>query len=156
TSYKLVHRSCAEYEVALELDALSHSEYVGGTRDGTWYDIIFPREHKFMTLFHRCASLKRQTLRPSNTLIQTLPKKPQWSLTPLLTPHPKAEKSTPGPRYYTTMKSAHVFKKSETGLDVQFQDHPIPSPEPNQVLIKVVVAGTNPKDWKYPLLIKAA
>ena len=32
---------------------------------------------------------------------------------------------------------------------------PVPSPEPDQVLIKVVVAGTNPKDWKLPLLSEA-
>lgn len=54
------------------------------------------------------------------------------------------------------MKSAHVFRKGEDGLDVKIQDIPVPSPEPDQVLIKVVVAGTNPKDWKYPLWFKGA
>ncbi|OQV01736.1 Alcohol dehydrogenase GroES-like domain-containing protein [Cladophialophora immunda] len=52
------------------------------------------------------------------------------------------------------MKSAHVFKKGEDQLDVQIKDIPIPKPEPDQVLIKVVVSGTNPKDWKYPILVR--
>ena len=52
------------------------------------------------------------------------------------------------------MKSAHVFVKSGTDLEVKLQDIAIPSPEPNQVLIRVVVAGTNPKDWKVPLWMK--
>ncbi|KIW97565.1 uncharacterized protein Z519_01149 [Cladophialophora bantiana CBS 173.52] len=54
------------------------------------------------------------------------------------------------------MKSAHVFKKGEDQLDVQIKDIPVPKPEPNQVLIKVVVSGTNPKDWKYPILVKGS
>jgi len=29
-------------------------------------------------------------------------------------------------------------------------DSPIPRPNANQVLIKVVVSGSNPKDWKVP------
>ena len=53
-----------------------------------------------------------------------------------------------------TMKSAHVFKKGDSQLDVQIKDIPTPKPEANQVLIKVVVSGTNPKDWKYPILVK--
>jgi NADPH:quinone reductase-like Zn-dependent oxidoreductase len=52
------------------------------------------------------------------------------------------------------MKSAHVFKKSDGELEVRIQDKPVPSPEPDQVVIKVVVSGTNPKDWKYPLFFK--
>ncbi|EXJ88209.1 hypothetical protein A1O1_05139 [Capronia coronata CBS 617.96] len=54
------------------------------------------------------------------------------------------------------MKSAHVFAKGESELEVKIQDIPVPSPEPDQVVIKVVVAGTNPKDWKYPLWMKSA
>ncbi|RYC65421.1 hypothetical protein CHU98_g811 [Xylaria longipes] len=34
---------------------------------------------------------------------------------------------------------------------VEIIDTPIPVPEDNEVVIKVVVAGSNPKDWKYPL-----
>ncbi len=30
-------------------------------------------------------------------------------------------------------------------------DSPIPTPNPDQVLIKVVVSGSNPKDWKIPV-----
>ncbi|KAL4972108.1 chaperonin 10-like protein [Aspergillus desertorum] len=44
------------------------------------------------------------------------------------------------------MKEAIVPK----GLSVQVVDSPIPTPRPDEVLIKVVVSGTNPKDWKYP------
>jgi NADPH2:quinone reductase len=29
-------------------------------------------------------------------------------------------------------------------------DSPIPEPEDNQILIKVIYSGSNPKDWKYP------
>lgn len=41
------------------------------------------------------------------------------------------------------MKEAIVPK----GLSVQIVDSPIPTPRPDEVLIKVVVSGTNPKDW---------
>lgn len=33
---------------------------------------------------------------------------------------------------------------------MQIVDSPIPEPKPDQVLIKVVVSGSNPKDWKVP------
>ncbi|KAI1371885.1 GroES-like protein [Hypoxylon crocopeplum] len=36
------------------------------------------------------------------------------------------------------------------GLKVEIIDSPIPKPNPDQVLIKVVVSGSNPKDWKLP------
>ncbi|EXJ87013.1 hypothetical protein A1O3_03970 [Capronia epimyces CBS 606.96] len=54
------------------------------------------------------------------------------------------------------MKSVQVFAKGANELEVKIQDIPVPSAEPDQVLIKVVVAGTNPKDWKYPLFFKDA
>jgi hypothetical protein len=41
------------------------------------------------------------------------------------------------------MKEAIVAK----GLQVSIQDVPIPEPQPDQVVIKVVVSGSNPKDW---------
>jgi NADPH:quinone reductase-like Zn-dependent oxidoreductase len=47
------------------------------------------------------------------------------------------------------MKEAIV--QSRSGVDVEIVDSPIPTPEATQVVIKVVVSGTNPKDWKYPL-----
>ncbi|KAM0810361.1 putative Enoyl reductase (ER) domain-containing protein [Seiridium cardinale] len=34
---------------------------------------------------------------------------------------------------------------------VEIVDTPIPIPQDKEVVIRVVVAGTNPKDWKYPL-----
>ncbi|KAI0438327.1 GroES-like protein [Xylaria telfairii] len=34
---------------------------------------------------------------------------------------------------------------------IEIIDTPIPVPEDKEVIIKVVVAGSNPKDWKYPL-----
>lgn len=36
-------------------------------------------------------------------------------------------------------------------LKVTIHDVPIPKPNADQVLIKVVFSGSNPKDWKYPL-----
>ncbi|ETI25926.1 hypothetical protein G647_02703 [Cladophialophora carrionii CBS 160.54] len=51
------------------------------------------------------------------------------------------------------MKSAHVYKKGDSQLDVQIKDIPIPKPNADQVLIKVIVSGTNPKDWKYPIRV---
>lgn len=54
------------------------------------------------------------------------------------------------------MKSAHVFKKGDSDVEVKIQDVDVPSPEPDQVLIRVVVAGTNPKDWKYPIFFGGA
>ena len=34
------------------------------------------------------------------------------------------------------------------GPKVHIVDSPIPTPEPDQVVTKVVVSGSNPKDWK--------
>ena len=76
--------------------------------------------------------------------------------------HHPSPRSRPGARPYhsttpprpATMKSAHVFKKGDSQLDVQIKDIPTPTPKANQVLIKVIVSGTNPKDWKYPILVK--
>ncbi|KAL4926419.1 zinc-binding alcohol dehydrogenase family protein [Aspergillus undulatus] len=44
------------------------------------------------------------------------------------------------------MKEAIVHK----GLSVKIVDTAVPTPRPDEVLIKVVVSGTNPKDWKLP------
>ncbi|KAL2024949.1 hypothetical protein VTK56DRAFT_3648 [Thermocarpiscus australiensis] len=44
------------------------------------------------------------------------------------------------------MKEALVSK----GPQVQIVDSPVPEPNDDQVLIKVVVSGSNPKDWKIP------
>ncbi|KAM0346304.1 hypothetical protein ACHAPU_005735 [Fusarium lateritium] len=47
------------------------------------------------------------------------------------------------------MKEAIV--KEDTSVEII--DSPIPKPGPGQVLIKVIVAGTNPKDWKLPTMM---
>lgn len=47
------------------------------------------------------------------------------------------------------MKEARVSKDATHGLKVQLHDVLIPTPTSDQVLIKVVVAGSNPKDWKF-------
>lgn len=44
------------------------------------------------------------------------------------------------------MKEAIVDKTTT----VTIRDVDIPTPQPGQVLIRVVVSGTNPKDWKLP------
>jgi NADPH:quinone reductase-like Zn-dependent oxidoreductase len=45
------------------------------------------------------------------------------------------------------MKEAFVNKN----ITISIRDTNIPVPEVGQVLIRVIVAGTNPKDWKLPL-----
>ena len=42
------------------------------------------------------------------------------------------------------MKEAYV----SVGPKVSIKDVPIPTPNADQVVIKVVVSGSNPKDWK--------
>lgn len=37
-----------------------------------------------------------------------------------------------------------------SGPKVNIVDTPIPKPGPDQVIIKVVYSGSNPKDWKVP------
>ena len=39
-------------------------------------------------------------------------------------------------------------------LSVKIIDSPVPKPGPGEVLIKVICAGFNPKDWKYPFFTK--
>jgi NADPH:quinone reductase len=53
-----------------------------------------------------------------------------------------------------TMKEVLVSKSPDKtlGICTKIVTSPIPTPKPDQVLIKVIVAGTNPKDWKYPYL----
>ncbi|KAJ5083949.1 hypothetical protein NUU61_008528 [Penicillium alfredii] len=46
------------------------------------------------------------------------------------------------------MKEAFVDKN----ISVTIRDTDIPVPEVGQVLIRVVISGTNPKDWKLPLV----
>jgi NADPH:quinone reductase len=46
-----------------------------------------------------------------------------------------------------TMKSVFV---SGNPLKTEIRDVGIPAPGPNEVLVKVVCCGSNPKDWKMP------
>ncbi|KAK4183302.1 alcohol dehydrogenase [Podospora australis] len=50
------------------------------------------------------------------------------------------------------MKEAHVAKD----ITVQVVDVPVPTINDDQVLIKVVASGSNPKDWKLPYLYEAS
>jgi len=47
------------------------------------------------------------------------------------------------------MKETRVYKDDAQGLKIQLHDVPIPAPASDQVLIKVAVSGSNPKDWKF-------
>ncbi|KAL5355748.1 chaperonin 10-like protein [Aspergillus floccosus] len=47
------------------------------------------------------------------------------------------------------MKEALVFSKKPS-VDVKLHSVPVPQPGPDEVLIRVVVSGVNPKDWKFP------
>lgn len=50
------------------------------------------------------------------------------------------------------MKNLIVFYDDELRLRTELQDIPVPTNlKPHEVLIKVEVAGSNPKDWKHPL-----
>jgi len=44
------------------------------------------------------------------------------------------------------MKEAFVTK----GPTVEIKDVPVPEPGPDQIVTKVIVSGSNPKDWKVP------
>ena len=51
-----------------------------------------------------------------------------------------------------SFKSAHVYAKPPGAIDVKIEERQKPTElKPAQILIRVVVSGTNPKDWKYPL-----
>jgi len=43
-----------------------------------------------------------------------------------------------------------VINHSGPEVRAEITSGPIPEPQRNQVLIKVVVSGSNPKDWKMP------
>ncbi|MBE3045438.1 zinc-binding alcohol dehydrogenase family protein [Candidatus Bathyarchaeota archaeon] len=54
------------------------------------------------------------------------------------------------------MKEAIVWSRPNDKVEVDIHDVPVPAPGPSQVLIKVVVTGMNPKDWKVPVWFEAA
>jgi NADPH:quinone reductase len=50
------------------------------------------------------------------------------------------------------MKNLIVYYDEQRALRTKLEDIPIPSDiKPHEVLIKIEVAGSNPKDWKHPL-----
>ncbi|KAM0451140.1 hypothetical protein ACHAPV_010141 [Trichoderma viride] len=53
------------------------------------------------------------------------------------------------------MKEAIVTGFEDDSLEVQIHESQIPKPNSTQVLIKVIVSGSNPKDWKGPARIPA-
>lgn len=40
------------------------------------------------------------------------------------------------------------------GIRAELKESPVPKPNASQVVVKVVVSGTNPKDWKVYHLIE--
>ena len=51
------------------------------------------------------------------------------------------------------MKEVLISVDSSTkALKAAIHDAPIPTPGPGQVVVRNVVVGTNPKDWKYPVV----
>ena len=47
------------------------------------------------------------------------------------------------------MKEVLISVDASKKLITNIHDVPIPTPGPKQVVIRNVVVGTNPKDWKY-------
>lgn len=45
-----------------------------------------------------------------------------------------------------------LMKEAIVNIDVtvKIQESPVPVPGPHEVLVRVVFAGVNPKDWKFP------
>lgn len=52
--------------------------------------------------------------------------------------------------FYSTMKEAIIH----AGPKVEIVDSPIPNPQGDQVVSKVMVSGSNPKDWKQADMFK--
>lgn len=43
-----------------------------------------------------------------------------------------------------------IINLAGSGVNVDLISSPVPAPSTHQILIKVVVSGSNPKDWKCP------
>lgn len=54
----------------------------------------------------------------------------------------------PSSRPVTMPKEAIVRTSIEA---VEIVEIPVPTPKDKEIVIKVIVSGTKPKDWKYPL-----
>lgn len=53
------------------------------------------------------------------------------------------------------MNEAIVWNRPGDKVEVTLRSVPIPTPSPTQVLIRVVVSGSNPKDWKVPAVMES-
>ena len=62
----------------------------------------------------------------------------------------KVRNDQPPSKLQIQKKKTSILILTITGPTVQIIDSPIPEPNDDQVLIKVVVSGSNPKDWKLP------
>ena len=83
-----------------------------------------------------CLYYKAVTFSPSVPLLQTLSRHL----------YPTTAARLFSQTYSRKMKEALV----SAGPKVEIIDSPVPVPEPDQVVTKVVVSGSNPKDWKRP------
>jgi hypothetical protein len=67
-------------------------------------------------------------------------------------------KSFRGPKQHRSFTKSKHFKMKEAivakGPKVTIHNVPIPKPNADQVLIKVIYSGSNPKDWKIPQFFK--
>ena len=70
--------------------------------------------------------------------------------------HPPLISTATAGRFSTTC--SHKMKEAivSAGPKVHIVDSPMPNPGPDQVVTKVVVSGSNPKDWKRPDLFGAS
>lgn len=55
-------------------------------------------------------------------------------------------------RYHPMPTMKKLMREAIVDMDVtvKIQESPIPVPGPQEVLVKVIFAGVNPKDWKFP------
>ena len=68
---------------------------------------------------------------------------------PSLTTHARYNTTMSTSSLPSNMKEARVYAGQP--VTVQIHSTPVPKPEADQVLIRVHVSGTNPKDWKVSL-----
>ena len=74
-----------------------------------------------------------------------------YNKVPCTRPHSCTELPNSSETLFRTKMKEAIVSADAAGPKVQIVDSPIPIPEPDQVVIKVVVSGSNPKDYKMPL-----